>query len=274
MIVYLTVYSLQRSDAIWWHRQGIALVVTTWLHKAGKTLVQVIAWWHQATTWTNDDLLANVLWHLPDSNSTVNAVERNSSHVFEVALWSYYHISHGPMTYVLNSLKWRHNERNGVSNHQPHDCLLNRLFRHRSKKTLKFRVTGLCEGNSPVTGEVPAQRASNAENVSTWWRHHVSQLCKKHHSSALGICCKCSFFESEDSNCHQAPLHTSLPNKFRWEDIQNQPYKNAQQSYNIADSNSTINALEINPSLKDYTCKNYYHISRGPMSYVHNHAAF
>ena len=28
-------------------------------------------------------------------------------------------------------------------------------------------------GNSPVTGEFPAQRASNAENVSIWWRHHV-----------------------------------------------------------------------------------------------------
>ena len=34
------------------------------------------------------------------------------------------------------------------------------------------RVTGLCEGNSPVTGEFPAQMATNAENVSTWWRHH------------------------------------------------------------------------------------------------------
>ena len=30
----------------------------------------------------------------------------------------------------------------------------------------------LCEGNSPVTGEFPAQRASNVENVSIWWRHH------------------------------------------------------------------------------------------------------
>ena len=30
-----------------------------------------------------------------------------------------------------------------------------------------------CAGNSPVTGEIPAQRASNAENVSIWWRHHM-----------------------------------------------------------------------------------------------------
>ena len=44
--------------------------------------------------------------------------------------------------------------------------------RHRSKKTSKLRVTSLCEGNSPVTGEFPAQRASNAENVPIWWRHH------------------------------------------------------------------------------------------------------
>ena len=34
------------------------------------------------------------------------------------------------------------------------------------------RVTGLCVGNSPGTGEFPAQMASNAENVSIWWRHH------------------------------------------------------------------------------------------------------
>ena len=49
-----------------------------------------------------------------------------------------------PMT-----LPWRHNDHNGVSNHQPHGCLLNRLFRRRSKKTSKLRVTGLCVGNSP-----------------------------------------------------------------------------------------------------------------------------
>ena len=50
--------------------------------------------------------------------------------------------------------------------------LLNRLFRRRSKKTSKLRVTGLCAGNSPGTGEFPAQMASYAENISIWWRHH------------------------------------------------------------------------------------------------------
>ena len=73
-------------------------------------------------------------------------------------------------------LRWRHNDHAGVSNHQPHGCLLNRLFRRNSKKTSKLRVTGLCAGNSPGTGEFPAQMASYAENVSIWWRHHATHI--------------------------------------------------------------------------------------------------
>ena len=70
-------------------------------------------------------------------------------------------------------LRWRHNGHDSISNHQPHDCLLNRLFRRRSKKTSKLHITGLCAGNSPGTGDFPAQMASNAENVSIWWHHHA-----------------------------------------------------------------------------------------------------
>ena len=58
-----------------------------------------------------------------------------------------------------------HNERNGVSNQRRLDCLHSRLFGCRSKKASKLRVIGLCEGNSPVTGEFPTQRGSNAEFV-------------------------------------------------------------------------------------------------------------
>ena len=72
------------------------------------------------------------------------------------------------------SLQWRHDERHGIANHQPHNCLLNRLLRHRSEKTSKLRVSGLCEGNSPVTGEFPAQKANHAEIFSIQWRHHVT----------------------------------------------------------------------------------------------------
>ena len=54
-----------------------------------------------------------------------------------------------PLKLNYNSLRWRHNHHPAVSNHQPHGCLLNRLFRRRWKKTSKLRVTGLCAGNSP-----------------------------------------------------------------------------------------------------------------------------
>ena len=59
--------------------------------------------------------------------------------------------------------QWHHNGRDGVSNHRPPHCLFNRLFRRRSKKTSKLRVTGPCARNLPVTGEFCAQKASNAE---------------------------------------------------------------------------------------------------------------
>ena len=60
----------------------------------------------------------------------------------------------GPFNLLTNcnnnrTLRWRHNDHTGVSNHQPHKCLLNRLFRRISKKTAKLRVTGLCARNSP-----------------------------------------------------------------------------------------------------------------------------
>ena len=47
------------------------------------------------------------------------------------------------------ALHWRHNDYDGVSNHRPHGCLLNRLLGRRLKKTSRLRVTGLCAGNSP-----------------------------------------------------------------------------------------------------------------------------
>ena len=50
---------------------------------------------------------------------------------------------------LFKTFRWRHNDHASVSNHQPRHCLLNRLFRRRSKKTSKLRVTGLCVGNSP-----------------------------------------------------------------------------------------------------------------------------
>ena len=73
---------------------------------------------------------------------------------------------------VHESLQWRRDERDSVSNHQPHDCLFNCLFRRRSKKNIKAPC------HWPLCGEftgdrwIPRTKASNAENFSIWWRHH------------------------------------------------------------------------------------------------------
>ena len=91
------------------------------------------------------------------------------------------HVHHCICRYPsTTTLQWRHNDHDGVSNHQPRGCFLNRLFRRRSKKTSKLRVTGLCDR----TGKFPAQVASNAENISIWWRHHEAA---KKLGDALGI---------------------------------------------------------------------------------------
>ena len=68
--------------------------------------------------------------------------------------------------YFLSSrtLPWRHNDHDGVANHQPHGCLLYRLFGRRSKKTSKLRVNERW---------IPRTKASDAENVSIWWRHEI-----------------------------------------------------------------------------------------------------
>ena len=96
-------------------------------------------------------------------------VHRNQSLSAYCTLNSLLFMINVPVPYTL---QWHHNVHDSISNHQPHDCLLNHLFRHRSKKTSKLHVTGLCARNSPGTGEFPAQMASYTENVSIWWRHH------------------------------------------------------------------------------------------------------
>ena len=89
--------------------------------------------------------------------------------------------------YVITMTSYGHN---GVSNQQRHGCLRNRSYRRRSKKISKLRVTGLCAGNSPVTGEFPAQSARNAEKVSIWWRHHEydwsNGLCRSSCTKSAG----------------------------------------------------------------------------------------
>ena len=113
----------------------------SWFFKHGLMILESYLWWPPRLKKTEETAVSGIVYTI------------NKQHIL--------------------ALHWRHNGQDRVSNHQPHDCLLNRLFRRRSEKISKLRVTGLCVGNSPETGEFPAQMASYAENVSIWWRHHV-----------------------------------------------------------------------------------------------------
>ena len=87
--------------------------------------------------------------------------------------------------FVLHSktLKLRHNEHSGVSNHRRLDCLFNRFFRLMPKKTSKPALLALCEG----TGGFPSQWASNAESVSIWWCRHEQGLNERISSNTVRI---------------------------------------------------------------------------------------
>ena len=69
------------------------------------------------------------------------------------------------------------------------------------KENIKAPRHWLLCGEFTGTGEFPAQRASNAENVSIWWRHHVLFISNVYayitwfiylvqHTNFFGIICK------------------------------------------------------------------------------------
>ena len=125
------------------------------------------------------------------------------------------------LSYQITTSHYRHNRRDGVSNHRRLDCLLNCLFRSRSKKTSKLRVTGLCEGNSPVTGEFPVQRASNAKtfpcnemasSLTTVFRKGNTNTAENYRLISL-TCVSCKLFEH--IICHHIHDHLDRHSIFR-----------------------------------------------------------
>ena len=98
------------------------------------------------------------------------------------------------------SLLWRHNGRDVVSNHQPHDCLLNRSFRRRSRKTSKLRVTGRCEG--PVNSSHKELKMFPFDDVimlTIWQRYSFNDFY-------LEYARKCRLlFKSRSFECHISP---------------------------------------------------------------------
>ena len=105
--------------------------------------------------------------HRQNLNSWAVSVKCTHGYMFASKVKKINIIWQAHMSWIFPS-QWRHNESDGVSNHQRLYCLFRGWFKRRSKKASKLRINALCEGNSPMTGELPVQRASNAENGSIW----------------------------------------------------------------------------------------------------------
>ena len=144
--------------------------VRKWTRSA---LNQIMPWHRTGAKPLSESMFDIVNWTL--KNKPKWNINRKRKCIWKCRQENSVHFVLAPVCLAIwcNSLLWRHNGHDSVSNHQPHDCVLNLLFRRRSKETSKLRLTGLCVGNSPMTGEFPAQMASYAENVSIWWRYHV-----------------------------------------------------------------------------------------------------
>ena len=55
------------------------------------------------------------------------------------------------------------------------------------RKHQSSALLAICAGNSPGTGEFPAQMASNAKNVSIWWRHHEAMIFVFQHAKSADL---------------------------------------------------------------------------------------
>ena len=112
-------------------------------------------------------------------NSIIYLLSRRTLYVLTQVLfwWLFPKLPH--KMEIRFALQWRHNGRDSVSNHQPHDCLLNRLFRRRSKKASKLRVSGLCAGISPGPVNCPHKgqlRGKCFHLMTSSWTHRRSVM--------------------------------------------------------------------------------------------------
>ena len=158
------------------HLNALCSSDAIWRHRSESTLVQLMAWrsGHQVISWTIVDIWYTGIYDIIQFHRNVLKSTRklfphtSGANELEKYIWyllirNCYHDNYKIDTpeelcprfllycgvMCFGTLHWRHNDQDGVSNHQPHGCLLNRLFRRRSNKTSKLRFTGLCVGNSP-----------------------------------------------------------------------------------------------------------------------------
>ena len=114
----------------------------------------------------------------------------NSLHIMHTGRTIHYIQGYDCQVKPLNTLQWRHNGHDGVWKHQPPECLLNRLFRHRSKKTSNLCVTGPC---GQFTGDrwLPRTKGQQREKcshlmTSSWDYRLIGKLIhKRAHMTSL-----------------------------------------------------------------------------------------
>ena len=74
------------------------------------------------------------------------------------------------------------------------ESAVTQLFRHITKETLNFHITGLCERNPTMISWVPSHRTSNAESTPMSSSHHVDGLVQERcnfiaNALVLGLSC-------------------------------------------------------------------------------------
>ena len=139
------------------------------------------AWWNIQHCWLRfvSNIFAELRWHFITSivgteNYNINSILSQCPAVMiakcpvKITFVTRIMVSHNRRE-IKTTLHWRHNDHDGVSNHQLHCCLLHRL---KIKENIKAPRHWPLWGEFTGTGEFPAQRDSYAENVSIWWRHH------------------------------------------------------------------------------------------------------
>ena len=123
------------------------------------TLVRIMAWRRPSDKPLSEPMVVSLLTHICVTRPQWVKLYPVEFHWLSIILCNYIRpddiIQKGFWQHFDCTLQWRHNEHDGIWNHRRPDCLLNHLFRHRSKKTSKLRITGHYKGNSPVTSDFP-----------------------------------------------------------------------------------------------------------------------
>ena len=135
--------------------------------------------WYLLLNYCSQHIYTKVPFHKEFVSLQFKYRKTSDVHTWKVSIISGHNFVHAMVAHANLWPDWnitmeiRRIRHHGVSNHHYLYCLFNRLFRRTSTKISVLRVSGLCEGNPPVTGGFSASRDNDSENVFILWRHRV-----------------------------------------------------------------------------------------------------